>query len=151
MRAQILVVDDDANLRELLELHLRAAGYSVRLAKDGIAAGYAVLDSAPDLIVCDSHMPRMTGLEFVAALRADCTVPRMPILLLTSIDDGFGDTQLGVAENLVKPLRLDALLAAISKHLPRRSALADYLAPRAPRVDGLGPVSSESRPIPASL
>jgi len=139
VRAQILVVDDDANMRELLELHLRAAGYSVRLAKDGIAAGYAVLDSPPGLILCDNHMPRMTGLEFVAALRADTTIPRMPVLFLTSIADGADHTQLGVVESLVKPVRADVLLAAVSKYLPRRSALADDLAPRVCRSEGWEP------------
>jgi two-component system chemotaxis response regulator CheY len=132
-------VDDDASMRELLELHLRAAGYSVRLAKDGIAAGYAVLDSPPDLILCDNHMPRMTGLEFVAALRADTTIQRMPVLFLTSIEDGADYAHLGVVESLVKPLPADVLLAAVSKHLPRRSALADNLAPRAPGLEDWEP------------
>ncbi len=119
MRAQILVVDDDANIRELAELHLGAAGYSVRVAKDGIAAGYAVLESPPDLILCDKEMPRMTGLEFIAALRADTTIPRMPVLFLTSIDDDADHKPHGVAETLVKPLRADVLLAAVSKHVVR--------------------------------
>jgi two-component system KDP operon response regulator KdpE len=139
MRAQILVVDHDANIRELAALHLRAAGYSVRLAEDGIRAGYAVLDSPPDLILCERHMPRMSGLEFVAALRADATIPRMPVLFLSSIDDGADCAQLGVVENLVKPLRADVLLAAVSKHLPRYSALADYLAPAVPNLEGWEP------------
>jgi two-component system response regulator ChvI len=140
MGPRILVVDDDANMRELLELHLRAAGYSVRLAKDGIAAGYAVLDSPPDLILCDIHMPRLTGLELVAALRADSTIPRMPILFLSSSDDDADHAQqFGAVEYLRKPIRVDLLLAAVSKHLPRRSALSDYLAPRVSRLDGLEP------------
>jgi len=139
VRARILVVDDDANIRELAALHLRAAGYSVRLAEDGIAAGYAVLESPPDLIVCDNHMSGMTGLELVAALRADTTIPRMPVLFLSSIDDGADCAHLGVVETLVKPLRADVLLAAVSKHLPRYSALADYLAPGVPRLQGWEP------------
>ena len=139
MRARILVVDDDANIRELAALHLRAAGYSVRLAEDGIAAGYAVLESPPDLILCDNHMPGMTGLEFVAALRADTTIPRMPVLFLSSIDDGADCAHLGVVETLAKPLRADVLLAAVSKHLPRYSPLADYLATGVPGLQGWEP------------
>jgi CheY-like chemotaxis protein len=139
VRAQILIVDDDANIRELAALHLRAAGYSVRLAEDGIAAGYAVLESPPDLILCDNHMPRMTGLEFVAALRADTTIPRMPVLLLTSTDEDADYKQLGVVENLVKPLRADVLLAAVYKHLPPRAALLNDLAARLPNLEGWEP------------
>jgi chemosensory pili system protein ChpA (sensor histidine kinase/response regulator) len=120
MPYQILVADDDANIRELAALHLRAAGYSVRLAEDGVAAGYAVLESLPDLILCDLHMPRMTGLEFVAALRADTTLPRIPVLFLSSMDEGADRAQqLGAVEYLLKPLRADSLLGAVSRHLPR--------------------------------
>jgi len=139
MPYQILVADDDANIRELAALHLRAAGYAVRLAEDGVAAGYAVLESPPDLIVCDNQMPHMTGLEFLAALRADPTIPRMPVLVLSSTDDGADYAQLGVVENLMKPLRADVLLAAVSKHLPRYSPLADYLAPAIAKLEGWEP------------
>jgi CheY-like chemotaxis protein len=123
MPYQILVVDDDTNIRELAALHLRAAGHSVRLAEDGVAGGYAVLESPPDLILCDLHMPRMTGLEFVAALRADTTIPRIPVLFLSSMDEGTEHAQqLGAVEYLLKPLRADLLLDAVSRHLPRRPA-----------------------------
>jgi CheY-like chemotaxis protein len=128
MPYQILVVDDDANMRELAAIHLRAAGYSVRLAADGVAAGYAVLESHPDLILCDLHMPRMTGLELVAALRADTTLPRIPVLFLSSVDEGADHAQqLGALEYLLKPLRADLLLGAVSRHLPPRP-LGDPLA-----------------------
>jgi two-component system response regulator ChvI len=121
MPYQILVVDDDANMRELAALHLRAGGYSVRLAADGVAAGYAVLESPPDLILCDLHMPCMTGLELVAALRADTTLPRIPVLFLSSLDEGADHAQqLGALEYLLKPLRADSLLDAVSRHLPQR-------------------------------
>ena len=77
MAATILVVDDDTNVRELLKLHLSAAGYEVRVAADAIAAGYLVLRSVPDLIICDINMPHMDGFEFVSALKADTTPPKL--------------------------------------------------------------------------
>ena len=84
MSATILVIDDDDNIRELLRLHLSAAGYAVHVAADAIAAGYLVLRSPPDLIISDINMPHMDGFEFLAALRADTTLPRIPVILLTS-------------------------------------------------------------------
>src|SRR5258706_10206041 len=63
MSASILIVDDDESIRELLRLHLSAAGYEVNVAPDGIAAGYMVLRSPPDLILCDVSMPHMDGFE----------------------------------------------------------------------------------------
>jgi DNA-binding response OmpR family regulator len=115
---RILIVEDDEAMRELLRLHLSSAGYDVEAAEDAIAGGYAVLKGAPDLIVCDISMPHMNGFELVAALRADRSLPRMPVIFLTSVDDGEGRArELGAAEYLLKPVRLEELLAAVNRHL----------------------------------
>lgn len=120
MTAKILVVEDDEAMRDLLQLHLSSAGYSVELAEDAIAAGHAVLRGAPDLIVCDVQMPHMDGFEFVAALRADASLPRMPVIFLSAGDEDDGRARgLGVAEYLRKPIRLEELLAAVERHVPR--------------------------------
>jgi two-component system response regulator MprA len=120
MAAKILVVEDDEAMRDLLQLHLSSAGYAVELVEDAIAAGYAVLKGAPDLIVCDVQMPHMDGFEFVAALRADASLPRMPVIFLSAGDEDDGRARgLGVAEYLRKPIRLEELLAAIERHVPR--------------------------------
>ena len=117
-KKRILVVEDDEPMRELLRLHLSAAGYEVEAAEDAIAGGYSVLKGAPDLIVCDISMPHMNGFELVAALRADRSLPRMPVIFLTSVDDGEGRArELGAAEYLRKPVRLEELLAAVNRHL----------------------------------
>jgi len=119
MAAKILVVEDDEAMRDLLRLHLSSAGYSVEVAEDAIAAGYAVVKGAPDLIVCDVLMPYMDGFEFVAALRADASLPRMPVIFLSSHDDEGRARSLGVVEYLHKPVRLEELLAAVERHVPR--------------------------------
>jgi CheY-like chemotaxis protein len=119
MPATILVVDDDANIRELLRLHLTAAGYSVQVAEDAITAGYTVLRQAPDLIICDVHMPHMDGFEFVAALKADPTVPDMPVIFLTSTEEGDQRAKgLGAVGYFTKPVRADRLLALVAQHVP---------------------------------
>ena len=119
MAASILVVDDDESIRELLRLHLSAAGYEVHVAVDAIAAGYLVLRSPPDLIITDINMPHMDGFEFIAALKADTTIPRIPVIFLTSYDEGDDrGRELGAVGYLTKPVRADKLLQLVAKHVP---------------------------------
>ena len=119
MAARILVVDDDRSLRDLLGLHLRSAGYEVEVAEDAIVAGYKLLERAPDLIVCDVNMPYMDGFEFVAALKSDTTLPDIPVVFLTSREDGdLRGNELGAVAYLVKPVRVDSLLQVVARHLP---------------------------------
>jgi CheY-like chemotaxis protein len=119
MAASLLVVDDNANMRELLQMHLRAAGYDVQVAEDGIAAGYAVLRSPPDLIITDVQMPHMDGFEFVAALRADKALPRFPVIFLTTMEEGeLRGRDLGAVGYHAKPIRLDKLLELVAANVP---------------------------------
>ncbi len=119
MAATILVVDDDANVRELLRLHLGAAGYDVQVAADGIQAGYSVLRQRPDLIICDVNMPHMDGFEFISALNADATIPKIPVVFLTTFEEGDQrGKELGVVGYLNKPIRADRLLGLVAKHVP---------------------------------
>ena len=118
MAGTILIVDDDPSIRELLGLHLGAAGYEVHVAADAIAAGYMVLRSAPDLIISDVNMPHMDGFEFIAALKADKSIPDIPVIFLTSLEEGDhrGKT-LGAVGYLTKPVRADHLLTMVAKHV----------------------------------
>ena len=126
MAAKILVVDDDENILELLRLHLNASGYEVRVAGDAIAAGYMVLEQAPDLIISDIHMPHMDGFEFITALRSDETLPNIAVIFLTSNDDGMHrGSELDAVGYLTKPVRADRLLALVAKHLPAGRLPAD--------------------------
>jgi CheY-like chemotaxis protein len=117
--ARILIVDDDRSIRDLLGLHLRAAGYTVEVAEDAIVAGYRVLEQAPDLIICDVNMPFMDGFEFVEALKGDSTLPYIPVIFLTSREDGdLRGNELGAVAYLTKPVRVETLLRVVSQHLP---------------------------------
>jgi CheY-like chemotaxis protein len=119
MAASILIVDDDESIRELLRLHLSAAGYEVNVAPDGIAAGYMVLRSPPDLILCDVSMPHMDGFEFIAALKADKGLPYIPVIFLTSMEEGdHRGKELGAVGYITKPVRADRLLALVAQHVP---------------------------------
>jgi len=119
MAANILIVDDDESIRELLRLHLGAAGYDVQVAEDAIVAGYMVLRSPPDLIISDVNMPHMDGFEFVAALKADKSLPSIPVIFLTSHEEGdHRGKSLGAVGYVTKPVRADKLLALVAKHVP---------------------------------
>ncbi len=119
MAGTILIVDDDQSIRELLSLHLSAAGYEVRVAADAIAAGYMVLRSPRDLIISDVNMPHMDGFEFVAALKADRSLPDIPVIFLTSLEEGdHRGKSLGAVGYLTKPVRADYLLTMVAKHVP---------------------------------
>ncbi len=119
MPPSILVVDDDESIRDLLRMHLSAAGYEVHVAEDAIAAGYLVLRSPPDLIISDINMPHMDGFEFIAALKADSTLPKIPVIFLTSFEEGDErGKQLGAVGYVTKPVRADRLLQLVAKHVP---------------------------------
>ena len=105
-------------MRELLRLHLVGAGYDVALAEDGIAAGYAVLKTPPDLILCDIEMPHMSGLDLVAALRADPSLPKVPVIFLTSQEEGVARAkELGATAFITKPVMADARFQAVREAL----------------------------------
>jgi CheY-like chemotaxis protein len=123
MPATILVVDDDESIRELLRLHLSAAGYDVQTAADAISAGYLVLRRAPDLIITDISMPHMDGFEFVAALKADTSLPYIPVVFLTSMEDGdHRGKELGAVGYITKPVRADRLLSLVAEHVSLKSS-----------------------------
>jgi CheY-like chemotaxis protein len=119
MPASILIVDDDESIRELLGLHLSSAGYNVHVAADAIVAGYMVLRGAPDLIITDISMPHMSGFEFIAALKADKALPYIPVIFLTSMEEGDHlGKELGAVGYLTKPVRADRLLAMVAQFVP---------------------------------
>ena len=74
-RRTILVVDDEAQIRELLKLQLEDASYRVVVAESARRAAQLVRDEKPDLMIVDAHMPYVSGLDFVSALITDSSMP----------------------------------------------------------------------------
>ena len=70
-KTRILIIDDDVGFRDLLRIHLSAAGYQVQLAEDGVTGGRALLAQTPDLIVSDLNMPYLNGFELLSLLHSD--------------------------------------------------------------------------------
>jgi two-component system response regulator MprA len=125
---RILVVEDDAAVRDSLARTLRFQGYQVDTAGDGLAALDEVRAGEPDAVVLDVSMPRMDGLETCRQLRAGGVV--VPVLMLTardSVGDRVAGLDAGADDYLVKPFALQELLARI-RALLRRSALSSIFA-----------------------
>src|SRR5688572_8375221 len=120
--AALLLVDDDAPIRRMLERTLTAEGYAVEAAADGGAALAAVERNLPDAIVLDVTMPGIDGLAVTRRLRAKGL--RVPILLLTARDavaDRVAGLDAGADDYLVKPFSPDELSARV-RALLRRNA-----------------------------
>ena len=116
--ARVLVVDDDEDMRELIRIHLRDAGYDVVLAEDAVEAGHKIAERVPDLIIADYKMPYMNGREFIAALRADATIPDLPVIFITAMENvaEFAGQTFGFPL-LAKPFRADELLGHVKAGL----------------------------------
>ncbi len=128
-RPSVLVVDDDAPVRRMLERTLGAEGYAVRAAADGGAALAAVERGVPDVLVLDVAMPGMDGLAVARRLRGKRLA--VPILLLTARDavaDRVAGLDAGADDYLVKPFAPEELLARVRALLRRNRPVAETLA-----------------------
>jgi eukaryotic-like serine/threonine-protein kinase len=122
----ILIVDDDAVIREYLRLHLTGAGFSVRMAEDGQAGLEIVTAKPPDLIISDISMPRMDGFGFLEAVRGQPSTEKIPIILLTQYSDLSvfrRGMELGADDFLAKPVKRQDLLNSVNARLKRLEAL----------------------------
>ncbi len=117
----ILVVDDDASLRELLRQQLGERGYQVRLATNGAEAIQAVRTRRPDLIVLDVMMPDISGFDTAAVLKSDPNTQNIPILILSIVQDAERGYRLGVDKYITKPAEPEHLLAEVQRLLWRSS------------------------------
>jgi DNA-binding response OmpR family regulator len=109
----VLVADDDPDILELLRLNLEAQGYSVVSADNGEDARTLALQIVPDLIVLDVMMPKMDGLEVLAALKAYASTRDIPVVMLTakaSDSDVWDGWQAGADYYITKPFDLEELL-----------------------------------------
>ncbi|MDX6450131.1 MAG: two-component system, OmpR family, response regulator MprA [Gaiellaceae bacterium] len=127
--AAILVVDDDAPIRRMLDRTLSAEGYAVETAADGGAALAAVERSTPDLVVLDVGLPGVDGLSVSRRLRAKGLA--VPVLLLTardSVPDRVAGLDAGADDYLVKPFATEELLARVRALLRRGKTPGELLA-----------------------
>jgi len=123
---RILVVDDDAGVRQAVGRALAFEGYDVTQAGDGSEALRLIAAERPDALVLDVVMPEVGGLEVCRELRA--TGDDLPVLVLTarhSVADRVAGLDAGADDYLVKPFALEELLARLRALLRRSEASAD--------------------------
>jgi DNA-binding response OmpR family regulator len=128
---KVLVVDDDADLRDLISFTLAQAGYLVIKAADGGAAVRSFTEESPDLVVLDINMPGMSGFEVCEAIRARSRVPVMMLTVRGEEADLVRALGLGADDYLTKPFSPRTLLARIQALLRRAG-----LEPAAPLAAG---------------
>jgi DNA-binding response OmpR family regulator len=120
--ARVLIVDDDPDIRALITYRLTASGYDVIAADDGEAGLAAAREHAPDLVLVDWMMPRLTGVELCTRLRADPATAGIPVVLLTARTDDVamrGGREAGVDEYITKPFSPRELAARVDEILSR--------------------------------
>lgn len=120
--AKLLIIEDDPSMLELLRVHLRAVGHSVRTVSDAADGIRAILADPPDLILSDIAMPYLDGMELLRALRSEPLTRRIPVIFLTGLtdDDTLAKAStLGADDFLTKPIQVEDLLSSINKVLNR--------------------------------
>lgn len=124
----ILVVEDNAGIRDAVVSSLEAEGYVVQAAVDGLDALERLRSSPklPDLILLDMLMPRMNGWELVEALRSDASAPvaTIPIVAVTATSEKVHKSPAGLEAVLRKPFELTALYSVVRDALARATSKA---------------------------
>lgn len=119
----LLIAEDDPDIRELLSFRLAAAGHAVTAVEDGPAALDAAAETAPDLVLLDVMMPGLSGIDVCRALRARPETAGLPVILLTArsqeadVQAGF---RAGADDYMTKPFSPRELVSRIDALLGRR-------------------------------
>jgi DNA-binding NtrC family response regulator len=124
--ARVLLVDDDANLREVLSFAIEELGHEVSAHAGGESALAEIEIQTPDVVVTDLKMPGIDGLELLRRVRA--TLPATPVIILTAfgtIEDAVEAMKQGAHHYLTKPYRREELGVAIEQALERRRLLQE--------------------------
>jgi DNA-binding response OmpR family regulator len=122
MPHKILVVDDDADIRDLVATKLESSGYEVETAGDGVTGLELAANNGYSLVISDIMMPGMSGVDMVRMMRSADPPISVPVILLTAknqerdIESGFAA---GIADYVVKPFSPRELAARVAGILAR--------------------------------
>lgn len=141
MSAQIAVIEDEADIREVMQYNLTREGFSAIVAGDGVEGLGMVRREGPSLVLLDLMLPGMDGLEVCKALKADTLTRDIPIIMVTAKGeeaDVVLGLELGADDYVVKPFSPRELVARVRAAL-RRGPFREVAASRDERIvrDGL--------------
>jgi two-component system, OmpR family, phosphate regulon response regulator PhoB len=123
--ARILVIEDEADIRQILAYNLGVEGHEVLLAERGAAGLTLAREKRPDLVLLDLMLPDVSGLEICRSLKSDGTLRSIPVIMLTArseeIDRVVG-FQLGADDYVAKPFSVRELVLRIAAVLRRAQA-----------------------------
>lgn len=122
-KARIIVIDDDPDIRDVLNLTLTEEGYEVFEAENGEEGLILIKNKAPNLVVVDYKMPKMDGPTLCSIIKKDILMSHLPIIMLTGrgdVSDKVSGINAGADDYMVKPFEPQELLARI-KMIVRRS------------------------------
>jgi two-component system response regulator MprA len=117
---RVLVVEDDADIADVLRRSLRNEGYEVKTSADGVEALDVAAGFVPDLVVLDLGLPRLDGIEVCRRLREEGDVPILMLTARAETEDRVTGLDSGADDYLVKPFERQELLARIRALLRRR-------------------------------
>lgn len=118
MAKKILIVDDEKDIRDLLEFNLETEGYKTSKAQDGEEALKKAVEKKPDLILLDIMLPKKDGFEVLRELRAGKETSDIPVIFLTAKDSEIDEVvglELGADDYIIKPISIRKLLARVKK------------------------------------
>jgi DNA-binding NtrC family response regulator len=120
VKARILVVDDDPDIREVIEDRLESLGYDVGTASDGVECLSVLSKQTPDLILLDIEMPKMSGLDALAEIRKrEIFVPVLMITAYATVERAVQAMKAGAYDFIPKPFEPDHLLLIVQRALER--------------------------------
>lgn len=147
-KLRILVVDDEPNIREVVELYLQREGYEVEVAGDGAAALQAIERKSPDLIVLDLMLPAINGLQITRILReGDYNIPIIMLTAKSEEADRITGLELGADDYVTKPFSPKELVARVKAVLRRVSGKATVDAQAQPLTIGRITVNPTTRQV----
>ncbi len=127
---RILCIDDDASMLELLSRGLTKAGYAVQCVRRGEEGLAIARETPPDLIVLDVVLPGMDGWSVLSALKLDPETNKIPVVMLTIMDQEQLGTTLGAVDYFMKPVDPRILLEAVDRHTGNQRARSGSERPR---------------------
>ena len=117
---KILVVDDEEFIRRLMENGLTENGFDVMTAVNGFEAILAIEEGRPDLVITDIMMPRLTGIEFLKALKNNPSTRDIPVILISALDEADMVQQgldMGAVDFITKPFKINEIVGKLRHHL----------------------------------